>query len=296
MRVFVTGATGNIGSQVVKQLIGAGHEVLGLCRSPDKAAALRAAGAQVHPGSIEDLQSIRDGAAQADGVIHLAFNHDFSRFVQNCEDDRQVIATLASALAGTQRPLIVTSGTAIANAVGGVIAIEDNAPILASEFPRAASEEAAKAAAANGVHVTVMRLPQVHDVYRQGLVSFLIPTFIERGECLYIEEGKNRWPAVALSDAASIYRLALEKNAPWAVYHAVGEEGVTMRDIAQTLGERLDLPVRSIPKAQAESVFGWMAHLASGDLPASSAQTRRVLGWHPSGPPLLDDLAELVWP
>ncbi|HLH48064.1 MAG TPA: SDR family oxidoreductase, partial [Roseiarcus sp.] len=245
MRVFVTGATGFIGSPVVKELVAAGHRVLGLCRSDEKAAALAAAGAEVYRGSIDDLDGLKAAAARADGVIHLAFKHDFSNFVANCENDRHVIKALGSALAGSDRPLIVTSGTGIANTIPGQPAKEDNATVGSNLHPRAASEEAAVAVAADGVNVSVVRLPQVHDTVKQGLITPAIEIYREKGACAYIGDGLNRWPAAHVLDVARLYRLAIEKAEPNAKYHAVAEQGVPMRDIAETLGQRLKLPVKS---------------------------------------------------
>jgi nucleoside-diphosphate-sugar epimerase len=293
MRVFVTGATGNIGSAVVKELIGAGHQVLGLCRSDEKAAGLAAAGAEVHRGSLEDLDSLKSGAAETDGVIHLAFNHDFSRFVANCEDDRRVIRAIGSVLAGSQRPLIVTSGTPIANTVPGQPAKEDNATVGSGVHPRAASEEVTASVAADGVNATVVRLPQVHDPVTQGLITPVIGMYREKGVCAYVGDGLNRWPAAHLLDVARLYRLAIEKAEPGAKYHAVAEEGVPMRDIAEAIGRRLKLPVRSIAPEEAQAYFGWLAMFAGHDMPASSAQTRRNLGWEPTGPGLIADLEKL---
>jgi nucleoside-diphosphate-sugar epimerase len=291
MRVFVTGATGFIGSAVVKELIAAGHQVIGLYRSEEKAAALAAAGAEVYHGSIADPDNLKAGAARADGVIHLAFNHDFSRFVQNCEDDRPVIAALASALAGSDRPLIVTSGTGLANTAPGEPAREDNAIVGANVHPRAASEEAA--AAADGVNVSVVRLPQVHDTARQGLITPVIAMYRDKGACVYLGDGVNRWPAAHYLDVARLYRLAIEKAEPNAKYHAVAEEGVSMREIAEALGRRLKLPVKSIAPEEAPAYFGWLAAFAGHDVPASSAQTRKKLGWAPIGPTLIADLEAL---
>ncbi|WP_044560329.1 NAD-dependent epimerase/dehydratase family protein, partial [Azospirillum sp. B4] len=211
MRIFVTGATGNIGSAVVKDLVVAGHQVLGLCRAPEKAAALAAAGAEVHSGSLEDAGSLTSGAAQCDGVIHLAFNHDFSRFVANCEDDRRVIRVLGSVLAGSQRPLLITSGTPIANTVPGQPAREGNATVGSDVHPRAASEEAAAALAAEGINVSVVRLPQVHDPVTQGLITPLIGMYREKGVCAYLGDGLNRWPSAHVLDVAGLYRLAVER-------------------------------------------------------------------------------------
>ena len=296
MRVFVTGATGFIGSALVKELIGAGHKVIGVSRSDEKSPALAAAGAEVYPGSIDDPDGLKDGAARSDAVVHLAFNHDFSKFMANCETDRRVIKTLGSVLAGSGRPLIVTSGTAIAKVPPGELAREDAPRVASSDFPRAASEEAAADAAAQGVNVSVMRLPQVHDPERQGLISPWIMTALEKGVFAYIGEGRNRWPAAHRFDVARLYRLAVEKAEPGAVYNAVAEEGVAARDIAETIGRRLKLPVKSIGPDEAPAYFGWLVHLAARDMPASSAQTRKKLGWEPTGPSLLADLEQLRIP
>jgi len=296
MRVFVTGATGFIGSLVVKELIGAGHQVIGLCRSEEKAPALAAAGAEVYRGSIADPDSLEHGAAGSDGVIQLAFNHNFSTFAQNCEDDRAVIEALGSVLAGSNRPLIVTSGTGLANAAPGQPAHEDNSIVGADVHPRAATEEAAAAAAAKGVNVSVVRLPQVHDPKRQGLVTPLIMSYREKGACAYVGDGRNRWPAAHVTDVARLYRLAIERAEPNAKYHAVGEEGVALSDIAKAIGRRLELPVKSVAAEEAPAVFGWPARFIAHDVPASSAETRRKLGWTPTGPGLLADLEQLADP
>lgn len=293
MRIFVTGATGFIGAAVVSELIAAGHAVLGLARSERGAAALAAAGAEVHRGALEDSGSLEAAAAGADGVIHLAFNHDFSRFRANCEDDRRVIQALAAPLARSRRPLIVTSGTPIANTVPGQPAREDNATIGSEVHPRAASEEAAAAVAASGVNVSVVRLPQVHDTARQGLITPAIGIFRERGVCAYVGEGSNRWPAAHYLDVARLYRLAIEKAEPGAKYHAVAEEGVPMRAIVETIGRRLGLPVKSITAEAAQGFLGWLAMFAGQDKPACSAQTRMRLGWQPTGPGLIEDLEQL---
>jgi nucleoside-diphosphate-sugar epimerase len=293
MRVFVTGATGFIGSAVVKELIAAGHQVLGLCRSDDKANTLAAAGAEVHHGSIEDLDSLKKGAARSDGVIHLAFNHDFSKFVANCEDDRRVIKALGSVLAGSDRPLIVTSGTGTANTVPGQPATEDGAVVSSDVIPRAASEEAAASVAAGGVNVSVVRLPQVHDTVRQGLVTYAIAIARDKGVSAYVGNGHNRYPAAHVLDAARLYRLAIEKAEPGARYHAVAEEGIPLRSIAETIGRRLNLPLKSIAAEDAQAHFGWLAMFAGLDAPASSKQTRKRLGWQPTGPGLIADLKEL---
>jgi nucleoside-diphosphate-sugar epimerase len=289
MRVFVTGATGFIGSAVVDDLIAAGHQVLGLTRSDAGAQALAAAGAQAWRGSLEDLDSLRRGADQADGVIHTAFNHDFSTYVANCEADRTVIEALGSVLVGSDRPLVVTSGTGMGGAPGRLFT-EADPPASARDAPRAASEEAAAALDGQGVNVSVMRLPQVHDPEKQGFVTFAIAAAREKGVSAYIGEGRNRWPAAHRLDTARAYRLALEKAEQGARYHAVAEEGVSMRDIAEAIGRRLRIPVAAIAPEAAPDHFGWLAAFAIRDLPASSALTRERLGWRPSGPGLIADL------
>lgn len=292
MRVFVTGATGFIGSAIVKELIGNGHQVLGLTRSDASAQALAAAGAQAHRGDLEDLGSLRNGAAQADAVIHCAFDHNFSNFVANCEKDQRAIAALGSGLVGSDRPIIITSGTGMGAGEHGGPATED---VVNFEHPnpRKLSEQAGAALSAQGINVITMRLPQVHDTTRQGLITPLIAIAREKGVVAYIGEGQNRYPAVHVLDAARLYRLALEKRQPNARYHAVAEEGITVRDICEVLGSVLKLPTASIAPERAADHFGWMSMFANMDLPASSALTRAALGWNPTGPKLLADLERL---
>jgi nucleoside-diphosphate-sugar epimerase len=298
MRVFVTGATGFIGTAVVQELIDAGHQVLGLARSDAGAKLLAAAGAKVpgskvkvHRGDVEDLDSLRSGAAACDGVIHTAFIHDFSRFKEVCEIDRRAVEALCSALAGSDRPLIVTSGTAAAFTPGR-LSTEDDAP--SSPMPRVASEEAAASVAAKRVRVSVMRLPQVHDPVKQGLVTYLIAVAREKGVSTYVGDGHNRWPAVHVLDAARLYRLALEKGAEKtaarARYNAVSEQGVPLREIAEAIGHGLQVPVVSKSPEEAGEHFGWLAHFVGADIPASSALTQQRLGWQPTGPGLIADL------
>jgi len=300
MRVFLTGATGFIGSAIVPELVRAGHQVLGLTRSDAGAQSLIAAGAGVHRGSLEDPESLRSGAAQSDGVIHCAFDHstfgasDFSKFREVCEQDRRAIESLGDALRGSDRPLVITSGTGMGNAVPGQPATEDhfdpNHP-----NPRRLSEIAGAAVLERGVNVSVVRLPQVHNTVKQGLITYAVQVAREKAASAYIGEGLNRWPAAHVLDVANLYRLALEKHEAGSRYNAVAEEGVPMRKIAEIIGKGLKVPVVSISQEETQAHFGWLAMFAGFDMPASSAQTRQRLGWHPTGPGLIADLEQMSW-
>jgi nucleoside-diphosphate-sugar epimerase len=291
MRVFVTGATGFVGSVVVQELIAAGHQVLGLTRSDEGARLLIAAGAQAHRGDLEDLDSLRRGAAAAEGVIHTGFVHDFSRFKEVCEIDRRAIEAIGAELAGSGRPFIITSGIGLLTTPGR-LATEQDMPATPSHNPRVASDEAAEAVAALGVRVSLVRLPPtVHGAGDHGFVPVLIGIAREKGISVYKEEGLNRWPAVHRLDAAKLFRLALEQ-APAAIthYHCVAEEGITFGAIAKAIGEGLNVPVVSRSPEEAAGHFGWFAPFAGFNCPASSKQTRETLGWQPVQPGLIDDI------
>src|SRR5277367_3315348 len=287
MRVFLTGATAFIGSAIVPELINASHQVLGLTRSDAGAQSLIAAGAEVHRGDLENLDRLRSGAANSDAVIHTAFNHDFSKYVANCEADRQVIEALGDALAGSGKLLIVSSGTAMANSGPGILATEHDPPASSKVVPRAASEEAAASVATRGVRTAIVRLPQIHDTVKQGLVTYAIQVAREKGASAYVGDGLNRWPAAHVLDTARLYRLALEKANTGDKFHAVAEEGVPVRDIAEAIGRGLRLPVVSLSPEDATKHFGWLAAFVGRDVPASSAHTREKLGWNPTGPDLI---------
>jgi nucleoside-diphosphate-sugar epimerase len=290
MRVFVTGSTGFVGSAVVQELLGAGHQVLGLVRSDAGAQALAATGAAVHRGDLQDLDSLREGAAQSDAVIHTAFIHDFSKFKENCEIDRRAIAALGDPLEGSSKPLIITSGTGLLRADRPVTE-EDGYTSGPNAIPRVATEESADAVKARGVNVSIMRLPpSVHGDGDHGFVPMLIAMAREKGVSAYIGEGRNLWPAVHRLDAARLYRLALEKNAGPRRYHAVAEPGVPFKEIATVIGKRLGVPVVSKSPEDAAAHFTWFAHFAAMDNHASSEQTRTATGWNPTQPGLIADI------
>ncbi|MDG4881358.1 SDR family oxidoreductase [Mesorhizobium sp. WSM4884] len=293
MRVFVTGATGFVGSATVQELLRAGHQVLGLARSDAGTEALAAMGAEVLKGNLEDLDSLRLGAARADGVIHTGFNHDFSKFKENCETDRRAIEAMGMELAGSDRPLIVTSGIGLVQP--GRVATEDVPPASNPAIPRV-SEQTAYAAAEKGARVSIIRLPpSVHGAGDHGFVPILIGIAREKGASVYTGEGLNRWPAVHRLDAARLYRLVLEKGRGGARYHAVAEEGVPFREIAGVIGRRLGVPVVSKSKEESAEHFGWFAHFAAIDNEASSALTRQELGWEPTEVGLIEDVDQPVY-
>lgn len=289
MRVFLTGATGFIGTHIVQELTHAGHQVLGLTRSDAGAQTLLSLGAQAHRGDLEDLESLRQGAAQSDGVIHCAFDHDFSNFVANCRKDELAVGALSDGLLGSKRPLLITSGTGMGSVAPGVPATEDqfnpNHP-----NPRKASELAGVVAAGRGINVSVIRLPQVHDPLKQGLITPLIELTRQKGVSAYVGDGMNRWPAAHVLDVARLYRLALEKAEAGSRYHAVAEDGITVRDIAESIGRGLKVPVVQLSPEEAAGHFGWLSAFAGFDMPASSVWTQERLKWVPKGPKLIDDL------
>ena len=292
MRIFLTGATGFIGSRVLRELLGAGHEVIGLTRSDSGAQELALAGASAYHRTLEDPAGLAKGAENADAVIHTAFDHDFSNFVANCEKDRRVIAALGSILKGSNRPLLITSGVGIGYPANVQPAREE--VFNAHHFnPRIASEQAGQEQLEAGINLGVVRLPQVHDTAKQGLITPYIAMAREKGVVAYVDQGANRWAAGHVSDVAKLYVLALERAEPGARYHGVAEEGVAARDIAETVATGLALPTTSLSKEEAEAHFGWFAMFAAADITASSALTRQKLGWRPTGPSLLDDLKNM---
>lgn len=294
MRVFLTGATGFIGSRIVPELLAAGHQVLGLTRSDAGARQLALAGAEVHRGTLEEPDSLRAGAERADAVIHTAFDHDFGNFVANCAKDRRVIEAMGMALKGSGRPLLITSGVGMGSAAPGQVASEEVFDRQA-RHPRAASELAGEALLEQGVNVSVVRLPQVHDTRRQGLISPYIELALRSGQVAYVGAGDNRWSAAHVSDVARLYVLALAQAQPGLRHHAVAEEGVTLRQIAETIAAGTGLPLASLQGDASDAYFGWLAMFAGSDMRASSAITRARLGWQPRGPGLLQDLREMAY-
>ena len=295
MRIFVTGATGFIGTELVKELIAAGHQVRGLTRSEAGARQLEAMDAEVHQGDLRNLDSLRSGAAGMDAVVNLAFNHDdMSKFAENGKDEREAIGALGSVLE-PGRLLVVTSGTGLASGGPSHLRLESDPPQSADTFPRQ-PEGVARAIAERGVKVAIVRLPQVHDTRKQGLVPFLTEAARQKGISAYVGDGANRWAAAPLADVARLYKLVVEQTGPSVtVYHAVQEEGVALREIAETLGKGLKIPVVSLDKEKAAEHFGWLAHFAGLDMPASSEWTRKVLDWEPTGPGLIDDLTNMKY-
>ena len=294
MRVFVTGSTGFIGTELVKELIAAGHKVRGLTRSDAGVEQLKAVGAEVHRGDLQDLDSLRSGAKGMDVVVNLAFGHDFSKFAENAGVEIKAIEAVGSVLE-PGKLLVVTSGVGMTSGAPGHVRTESDPPVDSPMIPRR-PEQAAQAVAAKGVHVAIVRLPQVHDTRKQGLVPLVTQTAREKGVSVYVGDGTIRWAAAPLKDVAHLYRLAVEKTGPGVtVYNAVQEEGVSMRQIAETIGKGLKIPVKSIPPDQAGEHFGWLAHFATLDMPASSEWTRKTLGWHPTGPGLIEDLTNMKY-
>ena len=288
MRVFVTGATGWVGTAVVQDLIASGHQVLGLSRSDKGAEALKAAGAAVHRGSLDDLESLKSGATQADGVIHLAFNHDFTKFEANAAEEALAIDAIGDVLEGSGRPLILTSGVAFL--APGRVAVE--ADTATPHFPRK-PEALAASLVARGVRTTTVRLaPTVHGLHDNGFVPRLVQMAREKGVSAYLGDGQNRWPAVHRSDACRVFRLALERGAEGGPFHAIAEEGIPVKEIAEVIGRRLNIPVVSKSQDDAAEHFGWFAMFIGLDAPASSARTREILGWEPTGPTLFQDMAD----
>src|ERR1700733_8926572 len=295
MRVFVTGATGFIGTELVKELIEVGHHVRGLTRSDAGVEQLKAVGVEVHRGDITDLDSLRSGATGMDAVVNLAFNHDdMSKFAQSAKDEIQAIEALGSVLE-PGKVVVVSAGVGITPGAPGQVRKETDPPTESPAMPRR-SEQAAQAVAAKGVHVAIVRLPQVHDTRKQGLVTRVIQIAREKGVSAYVGGGANRWAAAPLKDVAHLYLLAVENTGPGVTtYHAVQEEGVSLRDVAETIAKGLKVPAVSIAPEKAAEHFGWFAHFAGLDMPASSAWTRKTLGWEPTGPGLIQDLTNMKY-
>jgi nucleoside-diphosphate-sugar epimerase len=293
MRVFLTGATGFIGSHIVPELLAAGHHVMGLTRSDAGAAALVAAGAEPYRGDIDNLASLTRGAASCDGVIHTAFDHDFANFVANCQRDARAIAALGIGLEGTSKPFVITSGTTMGSAAPGDLASED---VFAghSPNPRVASELAGQAILERGIHVIALRNSQIHDTRKQGLVSEVIVLARQKGVSAYVDDGTNNWSAAHVSDTARLYRLALERNEPGTRYHGTAEAAINFREIAETIGETFGLPVASVRADEAGAHFGWLAAFVSKDMSASNTLTRERLGWNPDGPTLHADIRAMT--
>ncbi|MBS0335067.1 MAG: SDR family oxidoreductase [Proteobacteria bacterium] len=289
MRVFLTGASGFIGTAVIKELKAHGHEVLGLARNDDNAAKLTAEGVAVHRGDLDDLESLAAGARACDGTIHCAFIHDFSRFAENIATDRRAVEAMLAALEGSNKPFILTSGTLMADP-GREATEEDGPSTEGAGAGRGATERVVEDYAKRGVRAMIVRLPQVHDTEKAGLVTYAIAVAQEKGVSAYIGDGSARWAAAAVGDVAKVYRLALEKGVAGARYHAVGESGVTMRAVAEAVGKRLNLPVVSIAPEEAPAHFGFLAMFANRDAPTSSKLTQERLGWTPTGPGLVEDL------
>ena len=296
MRVFITGATGFIGSYLIPELVEAGHEVVGLSRSEAGAVKIKQAGATAFLGDANDLDRLRVGAQDADAVVHAAFNHDFGNIKKHSENDRKVIETLGDVLAGSDRPLIVTSGTGLVERSGpGAAVTETDNPSSSAKAPRAATEEAAAAVLAKGGRVMIVRLSQTHDTRHQGRIAHHIKMAREKGSVAYLGDGSNRLAAAHVTDAVRLYRLALERGKNGDRYHAVSEEGVPLREIAEVIGAGLKMPVVSLSDDAAKDYFGPLAGLAGLDMAATSALTRAELGWTPSGPDFLTDLRQMNW-
>lgn len=290
MRVFVTGAAGFIGTETTRELIAHGHQVTGLARSDDNVRTLEKLGAKVHRGSLQDLESLKSGARDADGVIHLAFIHDFTKFAENGAIDKVAIEAMGDVLAGTNKPFIVTSGTGLV--ASGVVITEDMRRESSAYVPRV-SEQAGLAYAARGVRAMAIRLPQVHGADgKAGLISYLLGLARQKGAAAYVGEGAERWAAAHRQDVARLYRLALEKGTANAIYHAVGEEGVPTREFIEVIGRALNVPVISIKQEEAGDYYGPLARFAGLDMPASSALTQQQLGWTPTGIGLIADIGQ----
>ncbi|MGV3611068.1 MAG: SDR family oxidoreductase [Fluviicola sp.] len=288
MKVFVTGASGFVGSEVVRELIRAGHQVIGLARSEGSAKSIRDAGAEVLMGDLEDLNALKKGASEADGIIHTGFIHDFANYANSNEVEKIALNAMGEVLMGTQKPLVVTAGILGLPHINGVVTEESKL-----EIPLRTSEPTALALAEKGVHTSVVRLaPSTHDLGDKGFMPFIIHQARTNGVSAYPGEGKNRWPGVHRKDAAKLFRLAVEKGAKGALYNAVGDQGIELKRLAELIAEKLDVPVKSLSEEETKEHFQWMSHFISFDSPATNLQTQEVLGWKPVEIGLMEDLAK----
>ncbi len=291
MRVFVTGASGFVGSAVVKELLGAGHQVLGLVRSEINAGKVRDAGAEALLGDINDVSVLKKGVEACDAVIHTAFNHDFTTFKQNCEDDRKIIEYLGNILLGTGKPMVMTSAIGLLRADRAVT--EDDVAVVSEAIPRAASEQEVLNAVAKGVKAYIVRLPPTtHGAGDYGFIPIVIGIDKEKGKSAYIGEGTNRWPAVHRFDSARLYRLIIEQKPAQTTFHAVAEEGIDFKVIAQTISNGTGLPLVSVSAGEAQAHFTWFTHFAMLNCPASAEKTKTILGWQPTHATLIKDMEE----
>lgn len=290
MIIFVTGATGFVGSAVVQELIKSGHKVIGLTHSESKADALRQAGVEPLVGDITDLELLAETAKKVDGIVHLAFG-SFAKIVESCQEEADAIIAFGNAIKGTSKPLVATGVIGLGKNSPTEPAVETVSNVDQPGYPRVLAEIAAKKLAEQGVNVSVVRLSQIHNTEKQGLVTFLAGLSKEKGHVGYVGDGKQKWAACHVTDTARLYRLALEEGTPGAHYHAVAEDGVPVKDIAEAVGKAEGLPVASLPSEKASDVYGFLSYFLGSDVDGTSKITQSALGWHPEGRTLLQDIA-----